>query len=104
RNHLKVLVRTNAGLGDQAGAIQAAERLRDLGWDPPGTAYDAARNLSSCIPIVQMDVQATEAERDRQAAFYADEAMRMLHDAFAKGYSDAAHLDKDSDLAPLRER
>ena len=53
RNNLTALIRANAGLGDPAGAKQAAEKLRDLGWDPPGNAYDAARALALCIPIVR---------------------------------------------------
>ena len=90
RNNLAVLIQANAGLGDQAGAKQAAEKLRDLGWDPPGNAYDAACYLSLCIPIVQKDDQATKEERDEQAAFYGDEAMKMLRDAVAKGYKNVA--------------
>src|SRR6266404_3954337 len=104
RNNLAALIQTNAGLGHQAGAKQAAGKLRDLGWDPPSAAYDAACGLSLCIPIVQKDDSATKEERDKQAAFYGHEAMKMLRDAVAKGYQDAAHMDKDSDLDALRER
>src|SRR5207253_11305860 len=52
RNNLWQLVRANAGLLDQAAAVRAAERIRDLGWNPPGDAYDAACYLALCIPIV----------------------------------------------------
>jgi len=61
-------------------------------------------HLARCIPIVRTDDQATEAERDKQAAFYGDEAMKMLRDAVAKGYKNTAHMDKDSDLDPIRGR
>jgi serine/threonine protein kinase/tetratricopeptide (TPR) repeat protein len=104
RNNLKALIQVTAGSGDPAGAKQAARKLRDLGWDPPADAYAAACGLSLCIPIVQSDDRATREERDKQAAFYGDEAMRMLRDAAAKGYKDAAGMDKSQDLAPLRER
>jgi hypothetical protein len=36
RNNLVVLIQTNVGLGDQVGAKQAAQKLRDFGWDLPG--------------------------------------------------------------------
>jgi hypothetical protein len=36
--------------------------------------------------------------------FYGDEAMKLLRDAVAKGFQDAAHMKKDSDLDPLRGR
>ena len=34
----------------------------------------------------------------------ADEAMKMLRDAVARGFKDAAYMKKDTDFAPLRER
>jgi len=42
----------------------------------------------------------------RQAAvqFYGDEAMKLLRNAVAKGFKDAARMQKDSDLDPLRQR
>ncbi len=35
---------------------------------------------------------------------YADRAMELLHIAVKAGYKDAAHMKKDTDLDPLRER
>jgi serine/threonine protein kinase/tetratricopeptide (TPR) repeat protein len=104
QNNLAARIPTSAGLGDPAAAKQAAEKLRDLGWDRPGNAYQAACAFSRCVPIVQKAGQAAREERDKQAAFYAGEAMKMLKDAVAKGYKDAAHMKKDKDLDPLRER
>jgi serine/threonine protein kinase/tetratricopeptide (TPR) repeat protein len=104
RTSQAALIHTNAGLGDPAGAKQAAEKLRDLGWDPPGHAYDAARGLALCIPIIQKREQASKEERDKQVVFYRDEAMKMLRAAVARGYTDAAHMMQDAALAPLRKR
>jgi tetratricopeptide (TPR) repeat protein len=104
RNNLRVLVQTNACLGDPAGAKQAAERLRDLGWDPPGNAYDAACSLAVCIRTVQRDDRVKQGERDKQAAFYGDAALMMLRDAVARGFKDTASLKQHADLAPLRTR
>ena len=35
---------------------------------------------------------------------YADRAMELLHKAVKAGYKDAAHMKKDTDLDPLRDR
>jgi serine/threonine protein kinase/tetratricopeptide (TPR) repeat protein len=104
RSNLGVLIRVNAGLGDRAAAQQAARKLRDFGGGPPGNAYEAARYLALCIPIVRRDDRASREERDRQAAFYGDEAMAMLRAAVARGRGDAAHVGADPALAPLHER
>jgi hypothetical protein len=36
--------------------------------------------------------------------FYGDAAMKLLRDAVGNGYKDVAHMKKDTDLAPLRQR
>jgi serine/threonine protein kinase/tetratricopeptide (TPR) repeat protein len=104
RDHLMVLVHTNAGLQDQAAAVQAAEKLRDLGWDPPGNAYDAVRALAYCICVVKTDDQLDAAKRQAAVQFYADEAMKMLRDAIAKGYRNVEQMNTDKYLDPLRQR
>ena len=81
--------------------MRVAEKLRDLGWDPPGDAYLGACALALCIPIV---ADASKQDVGNETRFYADEAMKMLHDAVAKGYRDVEHAKADSDLAPLRDR
>ena len=46
-----------------------------------------------------------DGEKKKSAVqFYGDEAMKMLGDAVAKGFKDAAHVKKDPDLDPLRQR
>jgi serine/threonine protein kinase len=104
RNNLAALVRTSAGLGDQAAAQQAAEKLRNVGGNPSGNAYIAACALALCIPIVEGDRQASQEARADQSRFYGDEAMKMLRDAVARGFKDAAQMKKDRNLDPLRER
>ena len=89
---------------DQSGALQAAQKLRDLGWDPPGNAYDAGCELALCIPIVEKDDQLDAAKRQAAVQFYGDQAMAMLRQAVEKGYKNAAHMKKDTDLDPLRKR
>jgi hypothetical protein len=103
-NNLLALIASCAGLQDQAAAVRAAETLRDLGWDPAGNAYDAACGLALCIPLVEKDPQADAGQRKQQAQFYGDQALALLRTAVAKGYRDAAHIQKDTDLDPLRGR
>jgi serine/threonine protein kinase len=104
RNNLFALVQANAGLQDQTAALQVAARLRDLGWDPPGNAYDAGCALALCIPVVEKDDKIEPAKRQAAVQFYGDEAMKMLRDAVAKGYKNVEHTKKNPDLDPLRGR
>ena len=43
-------------------------------------------------------------QRKEAAQFYGDAAMKLLRDAVSKGYKHVAHLKKDTDLDPLRQR
>jgi serine/threonine protein kinase len=102
RDNLGRLVIANAGLLDRAGAVEVAVKMRDLGWDPPVNAYDAALALAACIPVVQKlnpEAQATAAVQ-----FYGDETMKMLKDAVAKGFKDLADMKQNKELDPLRGR
>jgi serine/threonine-protein kinase len=102
RAYLGTLIASYAGSQDQAAAVQAAEKLRDLGWDPAGDAYEAACALAQCIPLVEKDPQADAGRRHQQAQFYGDQALALLRTAVARGYKDAALMKKDTDLDPLR--
>jgi serine/threonine protein kinase len=104
RNHLKVLTQVHAGLLEKDEAAHTAEARRDLGWDPPFDAYDAAGFLSGCIPIAAKHQLLADQQRQESAQFYADAALNLLRDAVSKGYNDAAHMKKDTDLDPLRQR
>src|SRR5262245_21557775 len=103
-NHLKVLTQVHAGLLEKDEAIRTAEARRDLGWDPPADAYDAAVFLSGCIPIAAKHQKLDDEERKESARFYTDAALKLLRDAVSKGYKDVAHMKKDTDLDPLRQR
>jgi hypothetical protein len=104
RNNLLALVLAQAGLLDQAAAVQTAQTLRDLDWNPPADTYDAACALAMCILVVATHEQLDADKRKAAAQFYGDEAMKLLRDAVAKGFNDAALLKKDPNLAPLRQR
>jgi serine/threonine protein kinase len=104
RNHLGALTAAHAGLLAQEDAVRTAETCRDLGWDAPVDAYDAACYLSQCVPIVVQHDKLDAAQRKEAAQFYGDAAMKLLRSAVSKGYKDLAHMKKDTDLDPLRQR
>jgi tetratricopeptide (TPR) repeat protein/tRNA A-37 threonylcarbamoyl transferase component Bud32 len=104
RTHLGVLTDVCAGLLEQDEAVRTAETRRDLGWNAPADAYDAACLLSHCIPIVAKHDKLDDRRRKEAAQCYGDAAMKLLRDAVSKGYKDVAHMEKDTDLDPLRQR
>ncbi len=104
QKNLYTLARANAGLLSQANVVRAAEKIRDQGWNPPTNAYDAACALALCVPIAEKHDELDSAKRRAAMKYYADLAMDMLRDAVKKGYRDAAHMKKDKDLDPLRDR
>src|SRR5262249_1334148 len=65
RTYLFALAKVNVRLKDGHAAVRAAEALRDLGWDPPADAYDAACALGRCIPVVPKDKMEMDAEREK---------------------------------------
>jgi serine/threonine protein kinase/Tfp pilus assembly protein PilF len=104
RSHLATLTVAHAGLLESEEAVRTAETCRDLGWDAPADAYDAACYLSLCVPIVAEHAGLDATQRKDAALFYGDAAMKLLRDAVSKGYKDVAHIKKDPDLDPLRQR
>ena len=104
RHHLGMLTGVHAGLLEREDAVRAAETRRDMGWNAPADAYDAACFLSQCIPIVARQERLDDKQRNEAAQFYGDAAMRLLRDAVNKGYKDVAHMKKDADLNQLRRR
>jgi tetratricopeptide (TPR) repeat protein len=103
-NHLGLLTLVHAGLLEKEDAIRTAETRRDLGWDAPVDAYDAACCLSLCIPIVARHDKLDDKQRKEAAQFYGDQAMKRLREAVGKGWRNVTHMRKDPDLIPLRPR
>jgi len=103
-NHLKGLIQVHAGLLEPEEAVRTAENCRDLGWNPPADAYNAACFLSLCIPIVAKHDKLEAKQRKEAAQFYGDAAMKFLRQAVSEGFKDVAHMKQDTDLAPLRQR
>src|SRR5262245_55059257 len=102
--HLAVLAAAHAELLEPQDALRTAETRRDVGWDAPADAYYAACFLSLCVPIVAKHDKLDATQRKEAAQFYGDAAMKLLRDAVSKGFKDVAHLAKDTDFAPIRDR
>jgi tetratricopeptide (TPR) repeat protein len=103
-NHLYGLTQVHAELLEQDEAVQTAETCRHLGWNSPFDAYRAACFLSLCIPIVAKHEKLDDKKRKDAVQFYGDAAMKLLRDAVGTGFKDSAHMKKDTDLDPLRQR
>ncbi len=104
RNALWALVKANAGLLERAKALAAAEKVRDLGWDPVANAYDAAVALARCIRLVEKLDTLSQEERDAAVSWYGERAVAMLRYAVEKGFRSSVTLKIDTDFADLRLR
>jgi serine/threonine-protein kinase len=91
-------------LGEHAGAAQTAAELLRVACDPAADAYKAACVFSRCAPLAERDTKLAEARRQELARSYGEQALAALRQALANGYKDSAHLQKDKDLDPLRQR
>ena len=58
--------------------------------------YNVACELALCVPLV--------GEHDNQRKQYADQAMAWLRTSVLLGNNDVAHIHKDTDLDPVRDR
>ena len=83
--------RLQAGLVAEAVA-EVAELTKSSNWNA-GQWYDFA-----CVYAVASGKIADKKQE------YADRAMELLQKAVKAGYKDAAHMKKDTDLDPLRDR
>jgi serine/threonine-protein kinase len=100
----RVLAATLLELGEHAAAAEAAAELARVAYDPAHDAYKAACFFARCIPLAEKDAKLPEARRKELAQSYGDRAVQALRQALAKGYKDAAHIQKDTDLDSLRGR
>jgi tetratricopeptide (TPR) repeat protein len=104
RKNRGVLCLALCDLGDHMAAANAADQLAGIGFQPSTDTYDAACYVARCMPLAEKDMNLPAEQRKVLAQQYADRAMAVLKQAVAKGYKDAGHMKKDSDLDPLRSR
>jgi tetratricopeptide (TPR) repeat protein/tRNA A-37 threonylcarbamoyl transferase component Bud32 len=84
-------------LGRSAAVPALAREVAGLGLQDPVTLYNLACELAQCLPLLT-DVK--RAERDRCA----EQALDLLRQAVTRGYRNAEHMKKDTDLDALRPR
>ena len=95
----------NPATGEIIGTVPkmgTAETRRDLGWDPPADAYEAASFLSECIAIASKHAKLDDRQRKEAERLYTDAALKLLREAMAKGFADVARLKTGTAMAPLR--
>jgi serine/threonine-protein kinase len=102
--HRQFLAATLLELGEYAAAAEAARDLARIAFNPAEDAYKAAGFFARCIPLAEQDKKLSGSRRQEVAKSYGDRAMEALRQALDKGYKDIAHLQKDKDLDPLRQR
>jgi serine/threonine-protein kinase len=90
--------------GELARAVEQIKPALESKHATPVTAYNAACVYSLASAAAHKDNNLPAAEQQKLGQRYADRAMELLRQAVAKGYKDAAHMQKDPDLAALRQR
>jgi tetratricopeptide (TPR) repeat protein len=91
-------------LGEHAMAAQTAEELATIIPEGARERLSAATLLARCIPLIDKDVRASEAQRQEMTRHYADKAMTLISDAIRLGLQDREALAQDPALAVLRSR
>lgn len=102
RTCLVYTIYTHAYRSRQQEALQTAQTLCDLGYDPAEDAWRAARTLAYCVSIARSLDELPPQRQEQVAASYAEHALAMLRSAIAAGFRDVQRLEKDSKFDPLR--
>jgi tetratricopeptide (TPR) repeat protein/tRNA A-37 threonylcarbamoyl transferase component Bud32 len=90
---------------DQADAADAA--LAELAAVPvhePVERYDAACYLARCVSVLRAKGGSPDGPLAARERVYADRAMANLRQSTEEGFRLFAHMDRDPDLDPLRDR
>jgi tetratricopeptide (TPR) repeat protein/tRNA A-37 threonylcarbamoyl transferase component Bud32 len=104
RNNRWILCQVLVKLADHSAAAATAEELVRLGFDPVGDVYNAACCLAQCVPLAEKHDKLSPVQRVDLARRYAERAVVLLRQSVKAGWKDTAHLKKDTDLDPLRQR
>jgi serine/threonine protein kinase/Flp pilus assembly protein TadD len=89
--------------GRLAEAAQAAGALRELGTATANQLYNAACAYSLCAAGIEATTPAKPAEQAAARQKHIDDALETLREAIKAGWKDFGHMQKDPDLAVLRE-
>lgn len=107
--YLRFLVTQHANLAqaeyfldEHRQATQAATALPRLDPGNPEAWQRAAQCFALCIPLAEKDSKLAADARQATAHEYTQEAMRLLREAVARGYSDGKSLETDDAFEALR--
>jgi tetratricopeptide (TPR) repeat protein len=103
-NLLEVQAQNHLARADHVQLAANAEELARFANDPANDTYNAACFLCQCVTLAEKDARLEAAKRKELAGKYADRALALLRQAVERGFKNADHMKKDSDLQPLRER
>jgi tetratricopeptide (TPR) repeat protein len=93
-----------ARAGDHVKAVADANALLQ-GYDVNGAElYNLACVCALALEAVEAAASKGKAESEKLKEQYAERALELLRQASAKGYKEIAHMKKDKDLDPLRQR
>jgi serine/threonine protein kinase len=104
QENLRTMADSYGVLGDHARLAATADELAGFGYAPAEDTYAAASMVSGCIALVDKDTELAAAQRKDLAESYAEKSLKLLRQAVERGFTDAARMQKDPRLEPLRER
>jgi serine/threonine protein kinase len=104
RDNYRGLAGTLLTLGDHGAVAAAAAQMLHADVEPANDAYFVACVLARCVSLAEQDKQLADAQRKELAQGYADQAVAALRQAVESGWTDAAHMGKNTDLDSLRGR
>jgi hypothetical protein len=93
-----------ARAGDHIKAVSAANELSQGKDVNAAVLYDLACVCSLASAAVKPAAADANAKSQKLKEQYAMRALELLRQAIAKGFKDVAHMKKDTDLDPLRQR
>jgi serine/threonine protein kinase/tetratricopeptide (TPR) repeat protein len=89
-------------IGDAVGCLETADKWEGLKRSDTESLYNSACFRSVCAAVIR-DTDATPTGQVKSKE-QADQAMAWLTQAVAAGFKDASYIEKDIDLAALRDR
>ncbi len=104
RENQRILAKSYLALGDHTRLAATADDLADFGFAPAEDTYAAACMLSRCAALAAKDAGLAPNKASELAESYTDRALARLRQAVERGYQDAARMQQDPHLEPLRER
>jgi tetratricopeptide (TPR) repeat protein len=95
---------SNAAAGQRSEAVAAAKKCKEVGLAQGVNGLVGVMALVESASAIETMNELDPEHRQAETQFYLDEAMNMLHNMVAEGYTDLETLKSVSELDPLRNR